>query len=173
MIDAKMEQSINDQINAELFSSYLYLSMSAHFNAQNLSGLGNWMRIQAQEELFHAMKFHDYLLSRGGRVEFYAIEKPQKEWESALAIFEAAYAHEQYITGRINDMMDLAQELKDHASRSFLQWYVDEQVEEESNADGIVQQLRLLGDSSHGLLMIDRELGARPAKMTWVVGTAE
>ncbi len=161
MIDKKMEKAINDQINAELYSAYLYLSMVAYFEDENLPGMATWMTAQAQEEVAHAMKFFDYINERGGRVILEAIEKPDIEWGSPLAVFEAAYKHEQYVTGRINDLVDIAEEVKDRATFNFLQWYVEEQVEEESSADEIVQKLKRIGDKSGMLYMLDKELGGR------------
>ncbi|HDR91361.1 MAG TPA: ferritin [candidate division Zixibacteria bacterium] len=161
MIDKKMEGAINDQINAELFSAYLYLSMAAHFEDVGLAGMASWMKIQAQEEVFHAMKFFDFINERGGRVKLAAIEEPKFEWSSPLEVFEAGYKHEQYVTGRINDLVDIAEELKDRATFNFLQWYIEEQVEEEATADEIVNKLKLIGDNTSALFMLDKELGAR------------
>ncbi|MDN5360215.1 MAG: ferritin [Thermotogaceae bacterium] len=163
MIEKKMQDEINKQINEELFSAYLYQSMAAYFAELNLNGFVNWMDQQVQEELIHARKFYDYLIGRGGRVELEAIEKPQKEWDSPLEVFEAAYGHEQHITKRINHMMDVAEELKDRATISMLQWFIDEQVEEEANTDESVQMLKRIGKDDHGLFMVDRELAKRPA----------
>jgi ferritin len=156
-----MEDALNKQINAELYSSYLYLSMAGYFESVDLSGFAAWMRVQAQEELVHAMKLYDFVNERGGRVTLTAIEAPAVEWESPLAVFEQAYRHEQKVTGLINGLVDLAIEEKDHASRSFLMWFVDEQVEEEASADAVVRKLKLAGESGSGLFMIDRELGQR------------
>ena len=164
MIDEKLEDIINEQINAEMYSSYLYLSMAAYFEEKSLAGFANWMKIQAQEELLHAMKFFDYVVERGGRVELTEIQKPPMEWESPLDAFQNAYQHETKVTGMINEIVDLAIKLKDHASVEFLNWYVKEQVEEEASADEIVQQLKIIGDSGHGILLYDRELGGRPEK---------
>ena len=161
MLNEKMHSAINDQINAELFSAYLYQSMMAHFDALGLSGFANWMRVQSMEETLHAYKFYDYLIERGAKVTLQPIEGPQTSWASPLAAFEAVLAHEQYVTSRINNLMDIAQEVRDHATVSFLNWYIDEQVEEEATADGICQKLRLIGDNPNGLFMIDTELGAR------------
>jgi len=156
-----METTINNQINAELYSSYLYLSMSSYFQSINLKGFANWMLIQAQEELYHAMKFYDYVNERGGKVLVKQIEKPPTEWASPLAVFEYTYKHEQKVTSLINNLVDLAISEKDHASNSFLQWYVNEQVEEESNADELVQKLKMMADTDSGLFMIDQELAKR------------
>jgi len=156
-----MQKSLNYQLNRELYSGYLYLAMAAYFEDQDLPGFGNWMRIQAQEELSHAMRFYDYLVQRGGRVLLEAIETPQKEWDSSLAAFEHVYEHEQMVTGLINDLVDLAIELKDHATNNFLQWFVAEQVEEEESSSGVLQKVKMAGESNRGLYMLDQELGQR------------
>lgn len=161
MISKTQVKAINAQINRELFSEYLYLSMSAWFAKENLDGFANWMLVQAQEEHFHAMKFFNYVIERGGEVELLAIDKPDKEFKNPLSAFKAALEHEKFITKNINDLMDLAIKEKDHATRSFLQWYVDEQVEEESTADRIVNQLKMIGDQIQGIFMLDRELAQR------------
>ncbi|GAB1409518.1 ferritin [Desulfovibrionales bacterium] len=161
MLSAQMEKALNDQVNAEMFSAYLYLAMVAYFEEQNLSGFAQWMTAQSQEENFHAMKFFSYIQERGGRVVLGAIEKPQVEWESPLAALEAALAHERYISKRINDLVDLAIAEKDHATNSFLRWFVDEQVEEEDHVGGVVQKLRMVGKEGGGLFMMDRDLGTR------------
>jgi len=161
MISSTMEKALNEQVNAELFSAYLYLAMVAYFKDKNLDGFATWMTAQNQEETFHAMKFFNYVSERGGRVVLSAIEKPQFEWDSPLAAMEAALAHEKYITGRIYDLVNLAQDEKDHATASFLRWFVDEQVEEEDNVNAVVQKLRLIGKDAGGLFMIDRDLGSR------------
>ncbi|MCG9479834.1 MAG: ferritin [Actinomycetia bacterium] len=161
MISKKMETAINEQINAEMYSSYLYLAMSSYFESVDLSGFANWMRVQAQEELFHAMKFFDFVNERGGRVTLTDIQAPAKEWKSPLEVMENVYTHEQKVTSLINNLVDLAADEKDHASSNFLQWYVAEQVEEESTADGIVKKLKLVSDTGNGLFMIDQELGKR------------
>ena len=161
MINKKMEKALNDQINAELYSAYLYMAMASHFKSINLDGFANWFSVQAYEEFFHAKKFYDFVLERGGKVMLFPIEGPPKEWQSADKAFEDAYKHEQYITGRINDLVDLAILEKDHASNTMLQWFVTEQVEEEANASGILEKLRLAGNQGSGLFLIDRELAAR------------
>lgn len=161
MISKKMQAALNGQINAESFSAYLYLAMSAQMSEKNLSGMANWFKIQAQEELVHATLFFNYMAERGGRVRLEAIEKPESEWSTPLAAFEAAYGHELKISKRINDLVDLALEERDHASNAFLQWFINEQVEEEAAADGIVQKLKLAGENGNGLFMIDRELATR------------
>jgi ferritin len=161
MIGKKVETALNKQINAELYSAYLYLSMNSYFVSINLMGFANWMRIQALEEMTHADKFYHYVNERGGRVALMPLEGPPGEWSSPLALFEDVYKHEQKVTAMINSLVDLAIEEKDHATGSMLTWFVDEQVEEEANADGIVQQLKLIGDNTGGLFLLDRELGAR------------
>jgi ferritin len=160
-INEKLQAALNDQINAELFSSYLYLSMSAWFEAQDLPGFANWMRVQAKEEDFHVQKFFDYVVERGGRVILETIDKPKTEWSSALEIFEEAYVHEQHITSRIHDLVELAVENKDRATQSFLQWFVDEQVEEEASAEAVLKSVKLGGGQPVAMLMLDRELAGR------------
>jgi ferritin len=161
MISKKMEEALNEQVNAELYSAYLYLSMESYFKSLNLNGFANWMRVQTQEEVAHAMKIYDFVNERGGRVTLKAIEGPETEWDSPLAVFNAVYAHEQKVTGLINNLVDLAIKEKDHATNSFLQWFVNEQVEEESSADEIVQQLKMMENAPGGMFMLDRELGQR------------
>ena len=161
MMTDKMEKALNDQINEELYSSYLYLAMSAWFEAQNLSGFASWMKVQAQEEHTHAMKFFDFIHERRGTVTLQAIKEPTREWKSPLAAFEAALGHEQHITGRINDLMNQAVAEKDHATASMLQWFVNEQVEEEASADRIVQILKMAAGAPGALLMLDHQMGER------------
>jgi len=161
MIKEKMQEALNQQVNAELYSSYLYLSMAAYFESINLKGFASWMRVQTQEELVHAMKFYDFIIERGGKVLLSSIEGPPTEWVSPLAIFEHAYEHEQKVTGLINKLVDLSAAEQDHATSNFLQWFVAEQVEEEASADEVVQKIKLMGDASGGLFMLDRELAQR------------
>ena len=161
MIKEKIREALNQQLNAELFSSYLYLSMAAYFESINLKGFANWMRVQTQEELVHAMKFYDFIIERGGKAILSPIEGPPTEWESPLAVFEHAYKHEQKVTGLINNLVDLSNAEQDHATNNFLQWFVAEQVEEEASADEVVQKIKLMGDASGGLFMIDQELAQR------------
>jgi len=165
MLSKTMEKALNEQVNAELYSSYLYLSMSAYFQNLNLSGFASWMKAQAQEELFHAMKFYNYVYERGGKVVLQAIVAPPTEWESPLAAFEAALAHEQKVTGLINDLVNLAIEEKDHATNNFLQWFVSEQVEEEDSVGEVVNKIKLIGQASGGLFMLDRDLAQRTFTM--------
>ena len=161
MISKSLNKAINEQINREVFSEYLYLAMSGWFSAQNLDGFANWMMVQAQEEHDHGMKFFNYILERGGEVELLAIAKPDKTFKNPLNAFKMALDHERYVTKSINELMDLAIKEKDHAAKSFLQWYVDEQVEEESTTDKLVNQIKMAGDNVHGLFMLDRELASR------------
>lgn len=161
MIGKKVEAALNNQINAELYSAYLYLSMNSYFLSINLTGFANWMRIQALEEMTHADKFYRYVNERGGRVTLMPIDGPPGEWSSPLAVFEDVYRHEQKVTAMIHSLVDLAIEEKDHATSSMLHWFVDEQVEEEANAQGIVAQLKLIRENTGGLFMLDRELGTR------------
>ena len=161
MLSKKMNDALNEQINAEFYSAYLYLSMEAYFESVDLPGFANWMRAQIQEESMHAMKLYDFVNERGGRVLLKTIEGPATEWASPLAVFEATYAHEQKVTGLINGLVDLAVEEKDHATNNFLQWFVNEQVEEEASADAVLQQLKMVKDSAEGMFMLDKELGQR------------
>jgi len=161
MLNEKMQDALNRQVNAEMYSAYLYLSMSAYFSSIGLDGFAAWMKAQAGEEMFHAMKIFDFVNERAGRALLYPVDEPPKEWESPLAVFEATLEHEKKVTGMINDLVDLAIELKDHASNNFLQWYVSEQVEEEATSDEILNKVRMIGEGKAGVFMLDRELGAR------------
>ena len=161
MVPEKLECAFNEQIRHELESAYLYLAMAAWFENVGLPGMGRWMRAQAQEELTHALRFYRHIAERGGRVHLHALAEPKAEWESALAAFEAAYNHEQFITARIGELMKRSRLDNDFASQGLLQWFVDEQVEEEDTARGIVDKLKLIGGNGNGLLMLDKELGAR------------
>ena len=161
MISKKMEKALNEQVNAELYSAYLYLSMEAYFKSLNLNGFANWMRVQTQEEIAHAMKIYEFINERGGRITLKAIDGPLTKWDSPLAVFKAVYEHEQKVTGLINNLVDLAIKEKDHATNAFLQWFVNEQVEEESSADDMVQQLKMMEKAPGGMFMLDRELGQR------------
>ena len=161
MISKRLEEAINAQINAEMWSAYLYLSMSAYCQDKGLSGIANWFAIQFKEEQDHAQIFYNYLISRGGRVLLQPIAAVETEWASPLAAFEATYEHEQKVTSLINNLMQIAVEEKDFASQSRLQWFVDEQVEEEENALDIINKLRMLDGNSYGMYMLDQELGAR------------
>lgn len=161
MLSEKIQQALNEQINAELYSSYLYLSMQAYFESINLAGFANWMKAQTQEELMHAIKIYDFVNERNSRVLLKAIDKPPTEWNSPLDVFEQVFKHEQKVTVLINNLVNLAADEKDHATASFLQWFVNEQVEEEASADAVRQQLKLMEAAPGGLFMLDRELSKR------------
>lgn len=161
MLDERMEAAINEQIKWELYSAYLYKSMEAYFLSQNMDGMATWMRAQTKEELAHAMIMYTYIVERGGRVRLAAIDGPEVDWPSALAVFEQAYEHETQVTARIGALVDLAIEIKDHATNQFLQWFVAEQVEEEASADAVVGKLKLMADAPGGLYQLDKELGTR------------
>lgn len=161
MISEKLEKAFNDQINKELYSEYLYLSMQAYFERLNLKGFVNWMSVQIQEEHAHAMGMFNYVHERGGKVQLEAIDKPQVDWNSPLHVFEEVLKHEEFVTSRINALMDVAEEVKDRAALSFLDWYLKEQVEEESNVGGVLATLKLIKDDAKALLMLDKELAAR------------
>ncbi len=161
MLDAKVEKAINDQINAELYSSYLYVAMANHFAQISLPGAAHWMQMQAIEELTHVSKFSDYIHDRQGTVTLGAIEAPPSSWDTPIAVFEEAYDHECKVSSLINSLVDAAQAVSDHATINFLQWFVAEQVEEEASVDEIVQKLKLVGESDGGLFMVDRELAGR------------
>ncbi|MGE5457740.1 MAG: ferritin [Methanococcaceae archaeon] len=161
MIGKKMEKALNEQLNAELYSWYLYLSMSAHFEEHNFTGISKWMKIQAHEEYTHAMKFYDYIIQVGKIVSLEAISAPKRDWSSHLEVFEQVFEHEMKITEQINNLMNLAVEEKDHASNSFLLWFVNEQVEEVATAKIILEKAKFIGDSHNGLFMLDHEMGKR------------
>jgi ferritin len=165
MLSEKMEAALNKQVNAELYSAYLYLSMAAYFESEGLDGFAKWMEIQTMEEMSHAKKIYDYINERGGRVILETIENPKSNWSSALEAFEDAYKHEQYVSSLINNLVDIAIEEKDHATNNFLQWFVAEQVEEEASADEIVQKLKLVGNRGNAIFMMNRELGQRTFTM--------
>jgi ferritin len=160
-MNGKMQNALNGQINAELYSSYLYLGMSTYFQSIDLNGFAHWMRIQAQEELGHAVKFYDYIQDRQGKVELKTISAPPAKWESPLAAFKDAHAHEQKITALIGKLVDLALAERDHATNTFLQWFVSEQVEEESNAKKAIDSLKIVGKDGSGLFLLDREMSQR------------
>jgi ferritin len=164
MLGKKIENAINKQINAEIWSAYLYLSMSAYFESINLGGFANWMRVQAQEEVGHAMRFYNHVVERRGRVTVSAITAPSINWKSPLNAFEDAFKHEQKVTGMIDNLVTMAAAEKDYATANMLQWFIDEQVEEELSTDTIVQKLKMIGTNTGGLYMLDRELSQRKVK---------
>lgn len=177
MIKEEVRTSLNEQVNAELYSAYLYLSMSAYFKNINLNGFARWLEVQALEELTHAMKFFNFITERGGRAVMQPIGGPPTTWESPLAACEEIYAHEIKVTGLIHGLLDIATLHKDYATVNFLQWFVGEQVEEETSADAIVQKLKLVGGDGSGLLLLDQEMGLRvftpPPGTTIIAGAAQ
>ncbi len=157
----KMEKAFNQQINKEMYSSYLYLSMAAYFNSTNLSGFENWMKVQAEEELSHAMKFYEFIGHKSGKIELLTIEAPPNSWESPLDVFEAVLVHEQLVTQMIYDLVRIAREENDFAAENFLQWFVAEQVEEEDSVNSILEKLKMIKDSSEAIWMFDKEMELR------------
>ena len=161
MLKDEIQTALNEQIVAELYSGYLYLSMSAYFESLGLAGFASWMRVQAQEEASHVMMFFDFVNERRGRVKLGPIDGPPTEWESPLAVFEYGLLHEEKVSGLVGTLVDLAHKHSDHGTHNFLQWFVKEQVEEEASFDSVLQRLRLVGADGPGLFMIDREMAAR------------
>jgi ferritin len=162
MINSKVEGALNDQIRKEVYSSYLYLSMAAQLEFMNLKGFAHWMKIQTNEETKHAMKIYEYLSERGGKIILQQIDAPPSDWKSAKEMFSEAYQHERKVTESINKIVELARTEKDNATEVFLQWFVNEQVEEEANTYEIMQKLQLIGDNAPVLFMLDAEFGKRP-----------
>lgn len=161
MISKQMTAAINKQINAEIYSAYLYISMSSYSTLKGLKGTANWLFIQAQEEMTHALRMYQYVNSQGGHAVMSAIDQPPSEFESLKKIFEDTLEHEKKVTAMINDLMNLAVKEKDHATEVFLQWFVNEQVEEEENANDVLARVNLAGEQGNGLFMVDNELAAR------------
>jgi ferritin len=161
MLSDAMNKALNDQVKWEMYSSYLYLSMSAYFADLGMAGFAQWMRAQAQEELFHAMRFYDYINERGGRVMLQPIDAPQHEWKNTIDAFEETLKHEQHVTARINNLANLALDERDHATSIFLQWFISEQVEEEDSVKDILGKLRMINGEGQGMLMLNTELGTR------------
>ncbi len=161
MLSKRMEEALNEQINAEFASAYLYLSMGSWFEEKNLEGMANWMMIQFKEEQTHALKFFQYVVERGGRVNLKPIAGPKTSWNNVIEVFEETLEHEKLVTSLINKLVDIAIEERDHATNNMLQWFVGEQVEEEANADKIINQLKMIGDHPQGIFMLDRELASR------------
>ena len=161
MLKEKMLNVLNEQINAEQYSAFLYLAMSAYFNDKGLPGFANWMYVQYQEELSHANKFYNYVVERGGRVELKAIKQMPTTWDGIIDVYEATLEHEQTVTGLINGLMDVAVAESDHAAQSFLRWFVDEQVEEEANVTEILDTLKLINGQGNGIFLLDREMRSR------------
>ncbi|MEO5825381.1 MAG: ferritin [Gemmatimonadales bacterium] len=161
MLPAHVQAALNDQINLELASSYAYLAMAAHFEVSALPGMANWMRMQSEEERVHAMRLFDHMIDRGGKVVLQPIEQPMLEFDSPLSVFEAALGHEQTVTEAINSLYRLAEDANDYASQVMLQWFINEQVEEEKNAQTAIEQLRMAGSDASALLMLDQAFGSR------------
>jgi ferritin len=161
MIGKRLESAINEQIKNELESYYIYLSMAAYFHGANLDGMARWMRAQAHEEMIHAMKFFDHINDRGGTVNLVDLKQIKTEWASPLEAFQDAYQHEQFISGKINELTTIAREERDYASEPLLAWFSDEQVEEEATAGKIAAEIEMVGEDKSALLMLDRELGGR------------
>ena len=161
MINEKLQSAFNDQINKELYSEYLYLAMKTYFMEQNLMGFVNWFDVQVQEEHAHAMGMFNYLNERGGEINLMAIDKPVFNGKNTLEIFEEVLKHEEFVTSRINALYDVAEEVKDRAAMKFLNWYIDEQVEEEASVGGVLATLRLIGDDKNALLLLDKDLATR------------
>lgn len=169
MISKKMEQALNEQLNFEIYSAYVYLAMSAHCESKGLKGFANWFYIQYQEEMTHAMKFYNFILDKSAEVELDAIDKPKKEYTDLIAIFKETLAHEQEVTARIYKLVDMAIDERDHGTNAFLQWFVTEQVEEEASVNQIIDKLKLVEGNGNGVFMLDAELATRVLD----TGTAE
>ncbi|HOK41687.1 MAG TPA: ferritin [bacterium] len=161
MIKKNVEEMLNKQVNAELYSAYLYLSMEAYFKSKNLMGAANWMNVQTKEELIHAMKIYNFIIDRDGIVKLDKIEAPPSEWENAEKVFEYAYQHEIKVTESINNLVALSIKENDFATHNFLQWFVSEQVEEEASVKNVLERLKLAGNSPDALFIIDNELAQR------------
>ena len=166
MISDKIQKALNDQFNLELRSAYHYLGMSAYFSQLNLNGFAQWIRIQGQEELVHGMKIYDFINEREGNVELQDVKGSPIEWDSPLDAFENAYEHERLVAKQINNLVDLSLAEKDYATNTFLQWFVTEQVEEESITHEIVQKLEMVGTDGNGLFILDRDMGQRGTEPT-------
>jgi len=161
MINSEIEKSLNKQLNEELYSSYFYLAMSAYFENNAFDGFASWMRIQAEEERIHAMKIYDYIHQVGGKVKLTTIKTPKTEWASPLEVFKDTYKHECEVTKNINNIVDLAITVKDHATNNFMQWFISEQVEEEASSQRLLDKMKLIGNDKQGLFLLDREFGQR------------
>ena len=161
MLSKKMLDELNSQVNAEFYAAFIYLSMATYFEERNLPGFAHWMGEQYKEEVEHAMKIYGYINDRGGRVIIKAIDQPPVDFSSPLDVFQKALEHEVKVTGMINNLMDIAEEKKDRATRVFLHWFIEEQVEEEKNASEIIETLKMIGDKGHALIMLDRQLAQR------------
>lgn len=163
MISEKMQEALNEQVNKEFYSAYMYLAMSAYCDTMGLPGFSRWMRMQYEEESLHVTKMFDYILDQGGQIHLKVIDEPPKEYGTPLDVFETTLKHEQYVTSLIHKLMGLAIEERDYATQTFLQWYITEQVEEESNVNDVLAPLRMVGEDKGGLMMIDQQLAQRIA----------
>ncbi len=161
MLNEEIQEKLNQQVNNELYAAYIYQAMGAQFEAESLEGFASWMDLQTQEELEHARKIYDYINERGGRVELRAIAEPPKDFGTPLEAFQAALEHEEMVTGKINELVSLARKHDDYATESFLQWFVDEQVEEEDSVNAIIDKLEMIGGASSGIYILNNELGRR------------
>ena len=161
MLKDKLQKAFNDQVNAEVYSSYLYMSMAAYFEARQLAGFAHWFKVQAQEELTHVLRFYSFINERGGKVTLGAIKAPETTWASPLACMEAVLKHEQYVTSLIHKLVGLARKESDYASENFLQWFVKEQVEEESSAEEVIGKIKLVNETPGGMFMLDKDMAAR------------
>jgi len=161
MLNKRIEKELNKQLNAEFFSAYLYLSMASYLNSINLQGFSHWMRMQFEEEQFHALKLNNYILERGGKVKLLEIKEPKSDWNGIIDVFKDVLAHEQLVTSLINDLVSVAMEEKDHATTNMLQWFVSEQVEEEATVGDFLDQLKLIDGKGAGLFILDREAKQR------------
>jgi len=172
MINEKVGKVLTEQVNKEFYSAYLYLSMSAYFSDKGLLGFANWMRVQAQEEQAHAMLIYDFLINRGEKVILTAIDTPQNDWDNSLSVMEAVLKHEVYVTELINNIVTVAEEAKDRATMSYMNWFVDEQVEEEANAQDIISKLKLIGEDKSALYLLDKDLSVRVFVQPMIKGGA-
>lgn len=161
---SKIEDALNEQLNYELFSAYQYMAMAAHFDEKGLEGFSSWMKAQAKEELEHVSKFYNFIFARGGMVKLGKIDAPKGSWTQPIDVFKAGLERERGVTERINNIVDMAHKEKDHATHNFLQWFIQEQVEEEDQFHNIIQKLKLVGDNPAGLVMLNEQLGARPSE---------
>lgn len=172
MINEKVGKILNEQVNKEFYSAYLYLSMSAYFSDIGLLGFANWMRVQAQEETAHAMLIYDFLIDRGYKINLTSIDAVPANWGTPLSVIEAALKHEIYVTGLINNIVAVAEKVQDRATMSYMNWFVDEQVEEEANAKEIIDKLKLIGDDKSALYLLDKDLAARVFVQPMIKGNA-
>jgi ferritin len=161
MLNEKVEAALNEQLNKEIFSAYLYFSMSAWFSSHSLKGFANWMHVQGLEELAHSQKFYNFIIERGGRVRFTDIEAPRVEWDNPLEIYQETLKHEEFVTESINKLVGISREVTDNATEIFLQWFVTEQIEEEGSVNEILDRLKMAGDNPSAILMLDSEMGTR------------